>query len=190
MINRWEIEREDTLTAKVQKLNQKVHCRARGRHVACSSRAIATRRRRHTVKKLFRSAADTVDLSVPQAQGMRSMAKEVSAITREPREVCRTGHCAQPSIYQLATTFDPTTAAGGAAAAAAGAAGPGSAGGGPAPQLRRGKTSKVHCTGLKLSLAITSRRQQPESQPQPWARGLLGTRDIVCDIGKLKDPIS
>ncbi len=28
MINRWEIEREDTLTAKVQNLNQKVQCRA------------------------------------------------------------------------------------------------------------------------------------------------------------------
>ena len=42
-----------------------------------------------------------------------------------------------------------------------------------------------------LSLAITSRRQQPESQPQTWALGgLLGTRDIVCDIGKLNDPIS
>ncbi len=59
---------------------------------------------------------------------MRSTAKEVSVITQEPREVCRTGHCAQPSIYQLATAFDPTTAAGGAAAAAAGAAGPGAAG--------------------------------------------------------------
>ena len=69
MKNRLEIEREYTLTPKVQKLNQKVHCRARGRHVACSSRAIATRWPRHTVKKPFRSAADTVDLSVPQAQG-------------------------------------------------------------------------------------------------------------------------
>ena len=87
---------------------------------------------------------------------MRSTAKEVSAITREPREVCRTGHCAQPSIYQLATAFDPTTAAGGAAAAAAGAAGLGAAGpgaaspgaaGAAAAGLRRGKTSKVHCTG-------------------------------------------
>ncbi len=51
MIYHWEIEREDTLTAKVQKLNQKFHCKARGRHAACSSRAIATRRRRHTVSK-------------------------------------------------------------------------------------------------------------------------------------------
>ncbi len=59
---------------------------------------------------------------------MLSTAKEVSVITREPREVCRTGHCAQPSIYQLATAFDPTTDAGGAAAAAAGAGGTGSAG--------------------------------------------------------------
>ncbi len=57
---------------------------------------------------------------------MRSTTKEVSAITREPREVCRTGHCAQRSIYQLDTAVDPTTAAGGAAAAATG--GPGAAG--------------------------------------------------------------
>jgi len=90
---------------------------------------------------------------------MRSTAKEVSAITRGPREACRTGHGAQPSVYQLATAFDPTTAAGGAAAAAAGAAGPGAAGaagpgaagpgaaGAAAAGLRRGKTSKVHCTG-------------------------------------------
>jgi hypothetical protein len=53
MINRWEIEREDALTAKVQKLNQKVHCRARGRHASCLSRAIAMRRRRHTVSKNY-----------------------------------------------------------------------------------------------------------------------------------------
>ena len=77
---------------------------------------------------------------------MRSTAKEVSAITRGPQEACRTGHGAQPSVYQLATAFDPTTAAGGAAAAAAGAAGPGAAGA-AAVGLRRGKTSKVHCTG-------------------------------------------
>jgi hypothetical protein len=69
MINRWEIKREDTLTPKVQELNQKVQCRARGRRAACSSRAIATRWRRHTVKNPFPSAADTVGLSVPQAQG-------------------------------------------------------------------------------------------------------------------------
>jgi len=43
--------------------------------VACSSRAIATRRRRHTVKKPFRSAADTLGLSVPQAQGARLQKK-------------------------------------------------------------------------------------------------------------------
>ncbi len=79
----------------------------------------------HCVKKPFRSATDTVGhcLSIAQAQGMRSTAKEVSAITRAPQEVCRTGHCAQPSIYQLATSVDPATAAGGAAAAAAGAGG-------------------------------------------------------------------
>ncbi len=53
MRNSWEIEREDTLTAKVQKLNQKVHCRARGWHAACLSRAIAMRRRRHTVSKNY-----------------------------------------------------------------------------------------------------------------------------------------
>ncbi len=82
---------------------------------------------------------------------MRLTDKEVSGITRGPREACRTGHCAQPSIYQLATAFDPTTAAGGAAAAAAGAAGPGAAGpgaaGAAAAGLLQGKTSKVHCTG-------------------------------------------
>jgi hypothetical protein len=53
MINRWEIEQEDTLAAKVQKLNQKFHCRARGRHAACLSRTIATRRLRHTVSKNY-----------------------------------------------------------------------------------------------------------------------------------------
>ncbi len=78
----------------------------------------------HCVKKLFRSATD----SVPQAQGMRSTANEVSVITRAPREVCRTGYCSQPSIYQLATAVDPATTAGGTAAAAAGACGPGAAG--------------------------------------------------------------
>jgi hypothetical protein len=82
----------------------------------------------HCVKKIFRSATDTVGLSVPQAQGIHSTAKEVSAIKRAPREVCRTGHCAQPNIYPLATAVDPTTAAGGTAAAAAGAGGPGAAG--------------------------------------------------------------
>ncbi len=91
----------------------------------------------HCVKKLFHSATDTVGLSVPLAQGMRSTAKEVSAITRAPREVCRTGHCAQPSIYQLATAVDPATADEGSVAAAAP----------PAPQLRRKKMSKVQCTG-------------------------------------------
>ena len=97
----------------------------------------------HCVKKLFRSAADTVGLSVPQAQGIRLTAQEVSAITRAPREVCRTGHCAQPSVYQLATVVDPATAAGGAAAAAAGAGGPGAAGAAAAAE----KISKDHCTG-------------------------------------------
>jgi hypothetical protein len=41
MINRWEIEQEDTLTAKIQKLNQKVHYRVRGWRAACSSCAFA-----------------------------------------------------------------------------------------------------------------------------------------------------
>jgi hypothetical protein len=62
---------------------------------------------------------------------MRLTAKEVSAITREPREVCRTGHCAQT----LATAVDPAAAVGGAAAAAAGAA-----------AAAAEKISKVHCT--------------------------------------------
>ncbi len=58
-------------------------------------------------------------------------------------QLCRTGHCAQPSIYQLATAVDPATAAGGAAAAAAGAGGPGAAGAAAAAE----KKSKDHCTG-------------------------------------------
>jgi hypothetical protein len=124
MINRWKFKREDTLTAKAQKLNQNVDYRARELHAACLP-AVA-----HCVKKLIRSATDTVGFSVPQAQGMRSTAKELSAIMRAPREVCRTGHCAQPSIYQLPTAVDPATATGGAAAAAACAGG---------PQLRREK---------------------------------------------------
>jgi hypothetical protein len=112
------------------------------------------------MKSLFCSATDTVGfkLSVPQVQGMRSTAKEDSAITREPREVCRTGHCAQPSIYQLATAVDPATAAGGAAAAATGAGGPGDAGAAAAEE--KNKKSSLHW--VKLSLAITSRWQQPE----------------------------
>lgn len=88
----------------------------------------------HCVEKLFRFATDAVALSDPQAQGMRSTAKEVSAIASTTRgQVCRRGHssCAQPSVYQLelTTALDPATAAGGSAAAAdaAGAAGPGAA---------------------------------------------------------------
>jgi len=53
--------------------------------VACSSRAIATRRRRHTVKKPFRSAADTVGLSVPQAQGCARLQKKFQQ-SREDHE--------------------------------------------------------------------------------------------------------
>ena len=88
------------------------------------------------LKNLFRFAGDTVGLSVPHAQGMRSTAKDVSAITRAPREVCRTGHCAQPRIYQLATAVDSATAAGGAA----GAANAGTA------AAAREKIDRVHCT--------------------------------------------
>ena len=77
----------------------------------------------HCVEKLFRFATDAVALSDPQAQGMRSTAKEVSAIASTTRgQVCRRGHssCAQPSVYQLelTTALDPATAAGGSAAPA------------------------------------------------------------------------
>ena len=48
-----------------------------------------------------------VVLSLPQEQGVCSTAKEVSAIKRAPREADRTGHCAQPSVHQLATAVDP-----------------------------------------------------------------------------------
>jgi len=51
----------------------------------------------------------------------------------------------------------------------------------------KNKLSSLHWK--ELSLAITSRGQQPESQPKPGARGLLGTRYIVCDIGKLNHPM-
>jgi hypothetical protein len=43
------------------------------------------RRRRHTVKKPFRSAADTVDLSVPQAQGCARRQKKFQ-LSRENHE--------------------------------------------------------------------------------------------------------
>ncbi len=65
-------------------------------------------------QKLFCSATDTVGLSVPQEQGTCWTAKEVSAIKRAPREAGRSGHCAQPSVYQLArvaTAVDPASAA-------------------------------------------------------------------------------
>ncbi len=55
------------------------------------------------VKKLFRSAADTV----PQEQGMLPTTREVSAIKRAPKEACRPGNCTQPSICQLSTAVDP-----------------------------------------------------------------------------------
>ena len=72
---RLEIKREYTLTPKVSK-----HATT-----ACSSRAIATRRRRHTVKKPFRSAADTVGLSVPQAQVCARLQKKFQQ-SREDHE--------------------------------------------------------------------------------------------------------
>ena len=133
---------------------------------------------------------------------MRSTTKKNSEITRAPREVCRSGHCAQPSIHQLATAVDPATADGGAAAAAGGPCAHPALGccRRPGRCWRPGRRRHCHsCDGIKnlsslhwieLSLAITSRRLQPECQPQPGARGLLGTREIVCDIGKLNHPIS
>ena len=54
--------------------------------MACSSRAIATRRRRHTVKKPFRSADDTVGLSVPQAQGCARRLQKKFQQSREDHE--------------------------------------------------------------------------------------------------------
>ncbi len=126
MINRWEVERKDTLTAKVTKLNQKVHCRARGRHAACLSRAIAMRRRRHTVSKNYFVLLLT--LLVCLFLMHRGCARLQKSFSDHPSGTTRGGHCAQPSIYQLATAVDPATAARGAAAAAAGAGGPGAAG--------------------------------------------------------------
>ncbi len=135
MINRWEIEWEDIFDSKSSEAGSESSLQsARTAHSVLVSRDRDAPAAAHCVKKLFRSesATDTVGLSVPRAQGMRSMAKEVSAITQAPREVCRSGHCVQPSIYQLAgataVNRDPATAAGGAAAAAAGAGGPGAAG--------------------------------------------------------------
>jgi hypothetical protein len=52
-----------------------------------------------------------LDLSVPQKQGIWMSTKEVSAIERASREACRTGHCAQPSVYRLATAVDPASTA-------------------------------------------------------------------------------
>ncbi len=75
-------------------------------------------------------------------------------------------------MYQLATAFDPTTAAGGApgaAAAAAGAAGPGVAGPGAAgpgaagPQLRRGKKVKF----IALDKAFPSDYEQAAAAGKP-----------------------
>jgi hypothetical protein len=144
-----EIEREYTLTPKVQKLNQKVHCRARGRHMACSSRVIATRRWRHTVRKPFHSAADTVGLFVPQAQGCARRQKKFQR-SRENHE----RFVELDIVHNQAFTNSPppsTPSPPGCLAlpllppAPPARAPPAQAP--PAPQLRRGKTSKVHCTG-------------------------------------------
>jgi hypothetical protein len=62
-------------------------------------------------QKLFCSLLTLLVLSVPQEQGMCSTAKEVSVTKRAQREAGRTGHCAQPSVYQLATAVDPASAA-------------------------------------------------------------------------------
>jgi hypothetical protein len=129
MKNRLEIEREYTLTPKVQKLNQKIHCRARGRHVAWSSRAITTRRRRHTVKNhfvplltllvcLFLRHRDALD-------GKRSFSDHART-TRGLQNwtLCTTKHL--PTRHRLRPHHRRWP--GGAAADAAGAAGPGAAG--------------------------------------------------------------
>jgi hypothetical protein len=143
MTNRWEIEREDTLTPKVQKLNQKVHCRTRGRHEACSSRAIATRRRRHTVKKPFRSAADTVGLSVPQAQRCARRQKKFQK-SRENHE----RFAELDILHNQAFTNSPPPSTPPPPLGALPLLQPAPAARAPpAPQLQRGKTSKVHCTG-------------------------------------------
>ncbi len=147
MINRWEIEREDTLTPKVQKLNQKVHCRARGRHVACSSRAIATRRRRHTVKNhfvplltllncLFLRHRDALD-------GKRSFSDHARTTRGHERDI----------VHNQAFTNSPPPSTPPPPLGALPLLPPAPPARAPpaqapqAPQLRRGKTSKVHCTG-------------------------------------------
>jgi hypothetical protein len=63
------------------------------------------------VQKLFRSATDTSGFVCSSGtrdvlDGKRSISDQAS-----PREAGRTGHCAQPSVYQLATAVDPASAA-------------------------------------------------------------------------------
>lgn len=146
---------------------------------------------------------------------MRSTTKEVSAITRAPREVCRSGHCAQPSIHQLATAVD--RAAGGAAAAACG---PGAQ---PAPGCCRRpgrcwrpgrRRRRRSCDGINLFKFIALDRAFPSDYEQAAAArmpapargsGPAGNKrnrvryretqspDIVTkiyDIGTLDDSIS
>ena len=67
-------------------------------------------------------------------------------------------------------------------------------------RLRPGRRRRRSCGGEKqvkfiaLDKAFPSDYEQAAAAGKPqtvtWARGLLGTRDIVCDIGKLNDPIS
>jgi hypothetical protein len=111
-------------------------------HVACSSRAIATRRRRHTVKKPFRSAADTVGLSVPQAQGARLQKKFQQS--REDHERL----AELDMVHNQAFTNSPPPSTPPPPLGALPLLPPAPlARVPPAPQLLRGKTSKVHCTG-------------------------------------------
>ena len=106
---------------------------------------------------------------------MRSTTKGVSAITRAPREVCSSGHCAQPSIHQLATAVDPATADGGAAAAAGGP--------GAHPALgccrrpgrcwRPGRSRRCHsCDGIKKFKFIALDRAFPSDYEQAAAAGM------------------
>ena len=109
---------------------------------------------------------------------MLSTTMEVSAITRAPREVCRSGHCAQPSIHQLATAVDPATAAGGAAAAACG---PGAQ---PAPGCcrrpghcwrpgrRRRRQRRRSCDGINFFKFIALDRAFPSDYEQAAAAGM------------------
>ena len=105
---------------------------------------------------------------------MRSTTKKNSEITRAPREVCRSGHCAQPSIHQLATAVDPATADGGAAAA------PGGPGAQPAPGCcrrpgrcwRPGRRRRRRSYGIKKFKFIALDRDFPSDYEQAAAAGM------------------